>query len=81
MNSCSNHQSRSNDTSTESPTIPEAVSGAQTNIEHCDPDCFGSQIGQTVPPYELTLSSNTTLTSEDLIYAKKPVFLFFFAKW
>ena len=81
MNSCGDDQSHSNDPSTQTSSVTEEMRSEQTNLDRCNPNCFGSQIGQIIPPYVLSLSSNTTLNSEDLIYKKKPVFLFFFAKW
>lgn len=81
INGCGDNQANATDPSIETSSITEDLHSEQTNLDRCNPNCFGSQIGQIIPPYVLSLSSNSTLNSEDLIYKKKPVFLFFFAKW
>ena len=41
----------------------------------------GAGVGELAPSYSLTLLDGSTVSSEDLVKAGKPVFLFFTATW
>ena len=41
----------------------------------------GARVGDTVPDFAMRLADRSTVTSEDLLRANKPVFLYFFATW
>ena len=62
------------------PEIPAATSGSASESQSLDVK-IGTNVGERVPEFSMRLSDRGTLTSEDLVTAGKPVFLYFFATW
>ena len=44
-------------------------------------DAVGLDIGKTTPPFTMTLSDGSQVTSDNLADADQPVHLFWFATW
>lgn len=41
----------------------------------------GNAVGDRVPQFEFSLADGAKVTSADLVMQRKPVYLFFFARW
>ena len=61
------------------------LAAAALAVTACAPaagtDAVGLDIGKTTPPFAMTLSDGSQVTSDNLADAGQPVHLFWFATW
>ncbi len=74
----------------ETPTVASATTAAPTatavpsataNEEPADAPPVGTNVGNTLPHFEMTLADGSRVSTDVLAAQGQPVFLYFFATW
>ncbi len=66
---------------TEAAPTATAVPSATANEEPADAPPVGTNVGNTLPHFEMTLADGSRVSTDVLAAQGQPVFLYFFATW